>query len=183
MPRLRYLRDTPPGRRRPRPHGASFPVMDLVPATPPNDDERGADTASVTDREMMEATAAAVALVASKWKVELLYLLAARVRRHGRLHHHLLVSKKVMSEALKSLERDGLVSRTVFAEVPPRVEYALTPLGRSLTAPLFALFEWSEEHLPEVVEARAAYDRRKGLSPARDETPRFTVAFKTNRAA
>ena len=134
--------------------------------------------ASATDRQMMEATAAAVALVSAKWKVELLYLLAARVRRHGRLHDHLLVSKKVMSEALKSLERDGLVSRTVFAEVPPRVEYALTPLGRSLTAPLFTLFEWADEHLAEVDEAREHYDHANGpRSATRDDMPRFTAAF------
>jgi DNA-binding HxlR family transcriptional regulator len=149
--------------------------MELVAGTSWSDD---ANTASGSDREMMEATAAAVALVSAKWKVELLYLLAARVRRHGRLHDHLLVSKKVMSDALKSLERDGLVSRTVFAEVPPRVEYALTPLGRSLTAPLFALFEWADEHLEDVAAARQEYDRTKGRqSEPRDDTPRFTASF------
>jgi DNA-binding HxlR family transcriptional regulator len=144
--------------------------MEIVPMTPGG--------ASATDRQMMEATAAAVGLVSAKWKVELLYLLAARVRRHGRLHDHLLVSKKVMSEALKSLERDGLVSRTVFAEVPPRVEYALTPLGRSLTAPLFALYEWADEHLEEVEESREHYDGVNGAhSSTRDATPRFSAAF------
>jgi DNA-binding HxlR family transcriptional regulator len=144
--------------------------MEIVPMTPGD--------ASATDRQMMEATAAAVGLVSAKWKVELLYLLAARVRRHGRLHDHLLVSKKVMSEALKSLERDGLVSRTVFAEVPARVEYALTPLGRSLTAPLFALYEWADEHLAEVEESREHYDGARGSqSSARDATPRFSAAF------
>jgi DNA-binding HxlR family transcriptional regulator len=144
--------------------------MEIVPMTPGG--------ASAIDRQMMEATAAAVGLVSAKWKVELLYLLAARVRRHGRLHDHLLVSKKVMSEALKSLERDGLVSRTVFAEVPPRVEYALTPLGRSLTAPLFALYEWADEHLAEVEESREHYDHANGArAAARDATPRFSAAF------
>jgi DNA-binding HxlR family transcriptional regulator len=154
--------------------------MELVTGTAWDDD---GNTASAGDREMMEATAAAVALVSAKWKVELLYLLAARVRRHGRLHDHLLVSKKVMSDALKSLERDGLVSRTVFAEVPPRVEYALTPLGRSLTGPLFALFEWADEHLDDVVAAREDYDRTKGHpSGPRDDTPRFTASFQIRGA-
>jgi DNA-binding HxlR family transcriptional regulator len=137
--------------------------------------------ASANDREMMQATAAAVALVSAKWKVELLYLLAARVRRHGRLHDHLLVSKKVMSEALKALERDGLVRRQVFAEVPVRVEYSLTPLGRSFTGPLLALCEWAEEHLPEVLAARAEHDRRAETAERRDETPRFTAAFQIVR--
>jgi DNA-binding HxlR family transcriptional regulator len=138
--------------------------------------------ASTSDRQMMEATAAAVGLVSAKWKVELLYLLAARVRRHGRLQGHLLVSKKVLSETLKSLERDGLVSRRVFAEVPVRVEYSLTPLGRSLTGPLFALCEWAEEHFDEVVAAREEYDSKKA-EPAgrRDDPPRFTAAFQIRR--
>jgi DNA-binding HxlR family transcriptional regulator len=133
---------------------------------------------------MMEATAAAVGLVSAKWKVELLYLIAAQVRRHGRLHDHLLVSKKVLSEALKALERDGLVRRQVFAEVPPRVEYSLTPLGRSLTAPLFALYEWAEEHFEDVVAARDEYDDRHG-SPAaeRKTTPRFTAHFQVRDVA
>jgi DNA-binding HxlR family transcriptional regulator len=140
--------------------------------------------ASANDREMMEATAAAVGLVSAKWKVELLYLIAAQVRRHGRLHDHLLVSKKVLSEALKSLERDGLVRREVFAEVPPKVEYTLTPLGRSLTAPLFALFEWADEHLDDVAAARESYDRKTGGVPApRDARPRFTASFQVRDIA
>jgi DNA-binding HxlR family transcriptional regulator len=133
--------------------------------------------ASASDREMMEATAAAVALVSAKWKVELLYLMAAHVHRHARLHDHLLVSKKVMSEALKSLERDGLIRRQVFPEVPVRVEYSLTPLGRSFTGPLLTLFEWAEEHLPDVLAARDAYDQRDESTDARDALPRFTAAF------
>ena len=134
--------------------------------------------ASATDRQMMEATAAAVGLVSAKWKVELLYLIAARVRRHSRLHDHLLVSKKVLSDALKSLERDGLVRRQVFPEVPARVEYSLTPLGRSLTGPLFALCEWADEHFADVLDAREEYDGRNGdPAPVRDMPPRFKVAF------
>jgi DNA-binding HxlR family transcriptional regulator len=89
--------------------------------------------AGASDREMIEATAAAVGLFSAKWKVEILFLLAAGVRRHSRLLDHLLISKKVLGDALKSLERDGLVRRSVLAETPVRVEYSLTPLGRSLT--------------------------------------------------
>jgi len=145
-------------------------------------DDEATDAASATDREMMTATTAVVALVSAKWKVELLYLLAARVRRPGRLHDHLLVSKKVLSETLKSLERDGLVKRRVFAAVPPHVEYSLTPLGRSLTAPLFALFEWSEEHFGEVLDARESYDeQRGGAARTNNEPPRLTSAFLVRR--
>ena len=83
------------------------------------DDER----ASASDRQMIEATTAALELFSAKWKVELVYLLAAGVRRSSRLHDHLLVSRKVLTDALRGLERDGLVRRRVFAEVPVRVEY------------------------------------------------------------
>ena len=120
------------------------------------------------DREMIEA----------KWKVDLLFLLAAGVRRHSRLNDHLLVSKKVLSEALKSLERDGLVRRQVFAETPVRVEYSLTPLGRSLTGPLFAIWEWANEYFEAVLAARRECDARNGTEfDAPEESPRFSAAF------
>lgn len=130
---------------------------------------------------MIEATSATLCLFAAKWKGDLLYLLAAGVRRQSRLHDHLVVSKKVLTEAPRALERDGLVRRRIFAEVPVRVEYTLTPLGRSLTAPLFALCEWAEEHLEAVKAAREGYDLRTGASSDDGDEcalPRFTAAFR-----
>ena len=59
-----------------------------------------------------------------------------------------------MTDTLRALERDGIVQRTIFAEVPVRVEYALTPLGWTLTEPLMALGDWGESHAAEVVDAR-----------------------------
>jgi len=140
--------------------------------------------ASGSDREMMAAAAAAVGLISAKWKVELLFLLAAQVRRHSRLHDHLLVSKKVLSDTLKSLVRDGLVCRTVYAEVPVRIEYSLTPLGRSLTGPLFELYEWMEERSGDVLAAREEYDRRNGDSSSAegDGLPRFSATFQVRDA-
>jgi DNA-binding HxlR family transcriptional regulator len=137
--------------------------------------------ASAADREMIEAVSAATSLFSAKWKVDLLFLLAAGICRHSRLHDHLVVSKKVLSEALKSLERDGVVRRRVFAETPVRVEYSLTPLGRSLTGPLFALYEWAEEHQENVHRARREYDVRNGSVPQRDAHPRFSAAFQIRR--
>jgi DNA-binding HxlR family transcriptional regulator len=64
------------------------------------------------------------------------------------------ITPKVLTETLRALETDGIVSREVFAEVPPRVEYRLTPLGQSLSAPISAVRAWAEEHVPEVLEAR-----------------------------
>lgn len=68
------------------------------------------------------------------------------------------VSAKVLTETLRDLERDGLVARHVYAEVPPRVEYELTELGSTLHAPMRALGRWAEEHAGEVLAAREAYD-------------------------
>ena len=65
---------------------------------------------------------------------------------------------------LRQLERDGLVTRTVFAEVPPRVEYQLTPLGESLGAAVCGVWEWVEASLDAVEHARAAYDARCGAA-------------------
>jgi len=132
--------------------------------------------ASPGDRQTIEATLSALDLVASKWKVDVIVLLASGVRRHGRLHDHLVVSKKVLTETLRGLERDGLVRREVFAEVPARVEYTLTPLGWSFTAPLLALCEWAEEHTSEVADARERYDG--GVPAPETHSPRFSAAFR-----
>jgi DNA-binding HxlR family transcriptional regulator len=91
-----------------------------------------------------------------KWKVHLLVFMARGVHRHGRLLACLPgVSKKVMTDTLRALEHDGLVARQIFAEVPVRVEYSLTPLGWTLTGPLIALSEWAEAHSREVAAARS----------------------------
>jgi DNA-binding HxlR family transcriptional regulator len=140
--------------------------------------EADGQQASGSDREMIEATSAALELFAAKWKVDVLYLLAAGVHRHSRIHDHLLVSKKVLTDVLRSLQRDGLVHRRVFDERPVRVEYSLTPLGRSLTAPLFALYEWSEQYLDEVRAARAQLDDTDGCDAEIGDTlPRFKASF------
>jgi DNA-binding HxlR family transcriptional regulator len=65
------------------------------------------------------------------------------------------VTPKALTATLRGLERDGMVDRRVFAEVPPRVEYTLTPLGRSLEAPLRAIKQWAEGHITEIEESRS----------------------------
>ena len=70
------------------------------------------------------------------------------------------ISQKMLTQTLRSLERDGLVARTVYPIVPPRVEYALTPLDATLLRPLGAICQWAEEHLPEVATARRAHSER-----------------------
>lgn len=68
------------------------------------------------------------------------------------------ISGKVLSDTLRDLERDGIVSRTAYDQMPPRVEYELTPLGLTLREPLTALGRWAEHHIEEVEAARNAYD-------------------------
>lgn len=70
------------------------------------------------------------------------------------------VSPKMLTQTLRGLERDGLVTRTVHPVVPPRVDYALTTLGRSLLGLVDALQQWAETHIGDVIEARDAYDAR-----------------------
>ncbi|MFP3580894.1 helix-turn-helix domain-containing protein [Arthrobacter sp. SIMBA_036] len=69
-----------------------------------------------------------------------------------------VVTPKVLTQTLRTLERDGLITRTVHAQVPPRVDYELTAVGKSLLEPLSMLREWAESHVPAILEARDAYD-------------------------
>ena len=110
------------------------------------------------DLEMIDRTRAARDLLSSKWKVDLLYLLARGVHRYSRLYDNLRgASKKMLTDSLRGLERDGFVERTVYAEVPVRVEYSLTALGWSATELLMALADWADEHLAAVEQARLHY--------------------------
>jgi DNA-binding HxlR family transcriptional regulator len=128
-------------------------------------------TPEPTEYEMIKGTRAALGLLSGKWTVEILYLLASGTRRYSEVYYEVgEISKKVLTRTLRALERDGLVARTVHAEVPPRVEYALTPLGWSLTEPLMAMYEWSAEHLgpaPDTGEPKAAPARLQVVPDSR----------------
>ena len=76
-----------------------------------------------------------------------LYVLGLGTRRYGEMQRHLPdISKKMLTQTLRALEEGGLLRRTVYPEVPPRVEYALTPLGRNYLEPVTALCRWANEH-------------------------------------
>jgi DNA-binding HxlR family transcriptional regulator len=112
-----------------------------------------------TDLQMIRGTRAVVDLVAGKWSIDVLYLLANGTRRYSEVFYEVgEISKKTLTQTLRALERDGLITRRVHAEVPARVEYSLTPLGWSLTGPMMAMYEWAAEHLDEVESARTAND-------------------------
>jgi DNA-binding HxlR family transcriptional regulator len=112
-----------------------------------------------SDLEMIRGTRAVVDLLSSKWSVDVLYLLANGTRRYSEVFYEVgEISKKTLTQTLRALERDGLIARQVYAEVPPRVEYSLTALGWSLTGPLMAMYEWAAEHLPDVDAARLVHE-------------------------
>jgi len=109
-----------------------------------------------SDLDLIERADQTLHVLQGKWKVHLLVFMARGVHRHGRLLACMPgVSKKVMTDTLRTLEHDGLVARRIFAEVPVRVEYSLTPLGWTLTGPLVSLSEWAEAHSREVADARS----------------------------
>lgn len=95
-------------------------------------------------------------LVGDKWVMLLLPKLARGPRRNGELMRDLDgISQKMLTQTLRNLERDGLISRKDFQQVPPRVEYELTELGWSLAEPIAALDRWVVEHFVEVARARS----------------------------
>jgi DNA-binding HxlR family transcriptional regulator len=130
------------------------------------------------DMDLIAAVDSTLEVLHGKWKVHLLFVMARGIHRHSRLLECLPgVSKKVMTESLRALERDGLVDRKIFAEVPVRVEYSLTPLGWSITEPLIALSEWGTTYADEVEAARSRYEfdgSGNGL-PAKDSNPLAAV--------
>jgi DNA-binding HxlR family transcriptional regulator len=97
--------------------------------------------------------------VADKWAVLVLGLLMESPIRFNQLRRAVEgISQKMLSQTLKSLERDGLVSRKAYATVPVTVEYAITPLGRTLATTLDALRIWAETHMEEVTANQQRYD-------------------------
>lgn len=94
--------------------------------------------------------------IADKWTALIIQILSKGTMRYSALQQSIGgISQKMLTQTLRSLERDGLVQRKVYPVVPPRVEYSLTRLGRTLIEPLRALCRWSEKHLPELQANRA----------------------------
>ena len=101
-----------------------------------------------------------LARIADKWTVMIVLRLSRGRLRFGELKREIQgISQKMLTQTLRALERDGLVVRTVYAEVPPRVEYSLTALGKTLVGILTQIRDWSETHIEAVLAAQAAFDR------------------------
>ena len=97
--------------------------------------------------------------ISDKWVTLVICSLEDGPQRFSEVSRRLAgVSQKMLTQTLRTLERDGLVTRTVTASVPLRVDYALTPLGQSLLEPIKHVKAWAERHVPEVLEAQRGYD-------------------------
>lgn len=98
--------------------------------------------------------------IADKWSVLIIGMLEDKPKRFSDLQRAIGgISQKMLTQTLRTLERDGLIKRTVYAQVPPRVDYELTPLGRTLIEPIRAIRVWAESHIKQVIAAQQAYDQ------------------------
>ena len=114
--------------------------------------ERGFDAAACPVRNVLDR-------IGDKWTLLALVALAARPHRFSELHRAIPdISKRMLTQTLRELERDGLLEREVFPTKPPSVRYSLSPLGRSALSPVAALVAWAEGSFPAVRAARAKFD-------------------------
>ena len=105
--------------------------------------------------------------IGDKWSMLLVSALADRPRRFNELRREIpSISQRMLTLTLRGLERDGLVSRTVTPTIPPRVDYELTELGRSLREPICALAQWAVNNIGEIHQARARFDAGRAEAKA-----------------
>lgn len=115
-------------------------------------------------REWMLESKLTIDLVANKWRIAIIHALSRGTLRYGQLHRALgKISHKVLTLALRSLQRDGLIERKTYKAVPPRVEYNLTPLGRSLAVLLDILRAWAREREGEIAAAQSDFDEQEKM--------------------
>lgn len=102
--------------------------------------------------------------IGDRWSLLVLYALEARTLRFQELRRAVDgISQKMLTQTLRGLERDGLLTRTVYASRPPRVDYALTPLGQSLSERIAAIRIWAYSNIENIAGARAAFDKQRAL--------------------
>ena len=107
--------------------------------------------------------ASILSMVGDKWSVFVIMMLNDGPKRFNELKRMIGgISQRMLTLTLRGLERDGLITRTVFPTIPPRVDYDLTDLGRGLLKPVAALGQWVFEHKTEIDTAREAFDQRNG---------------------
>ena len=124
--------------------------------------DRGFDAGACPVRNVLDR-------IGDKWTLLTLVALASRPHRFSELHRAIPdISKRMLTQTLRELERDGLLDREVFPTKPPSVRYSLSPLGRSVLSPVSALVTWAEGSYPAVRAARARFDAAKPQREATD---------------
>lgn len=109
--------------------------------------------------------------IADKWSLLVISLLEERTMRFGELGREIDgISKRMLTVTLRHLERDGLIHRQIYPEIPPRVEYRLSPLGCTLIDTVQSLVDWTEEHQEQIARARQAFDAATADGEAHDVT-------------
>ena len=113
--------------------------------------------------EDCEKVSRILARIGEKWSMLVVMLLRDGPRRFNDIKRNTGgISQQMLTRTLRALERDGMVTRTIFPTSPPQVEYRLTELGRSMSEPVLAFGRWVREHMAEVEAARQRFDQRAG---------------------
>lgn len=124
-----------------------------------------------------------LARIGDKWSLFVIGLLESGPLRFTALRALIPgISQRMLTVTVRNLERDGLISRTIYAEVPPRVEYALTELGATLRDPVVALANWAAEHEAQITQNRDRFDSRDELAPRDEVTRSLAGASMTGRS-
>ena len=120
------------------------------------------------DTESCRMVAEVLSRIGDKWTVYVVRLLSDGSMRFNEIKRAIpAISQRMLTLTLRGLERDGLVTRTIYPTIPPRVDYELTDLGRTLIATLMALGEWALSNRANVEKARAAFDAKEKKSKAK----------------
>jgi DNA-binding HxlR family transcriptional regulator len=121
---------------------------------------------NIHETEGCRAVSGVLARIGDKWSVLVVTRLGARPMRFNEIKREIAgISQRMLTLTVRGLERDGLVTRTVFPTIPPRVDYALTPLGRSLLEPVSALGDWAIRHQGKIADAQAKFDKAQIPAP------------------
>jgi DNA-binding HxlR family transcriptional regulator len=119
--------------------------------------------------------------IGDKWTVLVVELLSDGPMRFNEMRRTIGdISQRMLTLTLRGLERDGLVTRTVYPTIPPRVEYELTKLGRTLREPLGAIADWARKHRPAIADARKVFDAGGTAKPSHRREPRRAPALLRN---
>jgi DNA-binding HxlR family transcriptional regulator len=131
------------------------PAHSRLPALPPQPERPDPGHADC------RGVASILSRVGDKWSVFVIMMLSGGPKRFNELKRMINgISQRMLTLTLRGLERDGLVTRTIFPTIPPRVDYELTDLGRGLSQPVEALGKWAKDHLVQIETARSHFDKR-----------------------